>query len=649
MSTTPVIARSTSLMQSNLMLSRLRTTNANMFDLQRQISTGLKQAKPSDDPSNASAILNLSEQLAARDQYESNLQHALSVLNSADQALGETTNILIDAQTLASSMIHASTEERQAEALVVDAHIQGLLDMANRQLDGVSLFGGNAGASDGGVVFEDFLGGIRYTGSGSNLKADTGLSESHAFTSNGIEAFGALSTRVKSDVDLNPDTTAATYINDIEGVFRVGVAKGEVNITVDGTLVTLDLSDVNTLGDVETRINQVIDSVNPAAGAIAIGPSTFELTNTAGHTIVIEDIGNGRVAADLGIDLQAVQPGGVTRFGGDLHPKLTLTTPLSALNVPVDLSSGLVITQGEQTKTADFSSATNIQDLVNEIERLDLGLRLQINEDNNGLDLVSEISGLELSVGENGGTTAEDLGIRTYGRSTALADFRHGLGIEPVSGEDDFEITLRNGVSFAVDASGVGSVDELITAIETAATTAGVAVGTDFTVDLASVGNGMVFEDNTGGIGGFTITRVGKSVVADQLGILKEDGAATTFTSSDEATVRVENVFTHLTDLRDSLLGDDTLGITIATTKLEDDNRDVIQARATLGVRAQRVESQQERSQDLKVMEQSILSDLQDADLTEVITRFTQLQTQLQASLQVGAQNLQLSLLNFLR
>jgi len=48
-------------------------------------------------------------------------------------------------------------------------------------------------------------------------------------------------------------------------------------------------------------------------------------------------------------------------------------------------------------------------------------------------------------------------------------------------------------------------------------------------------------------------------------------------------------------------------------------------------------------------MEKTTLSDLQDADLTEVITRFTQLQTQLQASLRVGAQNLQLSLLDFLR
>lgn len=44
-----------------------------------------------------------------------------------------------------------------------------------------------------------------------------------------------------------------------------------------------------------------------------------------------------------------------------------------------------------------------------------------------------------------------------------------------------------------------------------------------------------------------------------------------------------------------------------------------------------------------------MFSNLQDADLTEIITRFTQLMQQLEGSLSVGAQNLRLSLLDFLR
>lgn len=649
MATTPAITRTTALMHSNLMLSRLRTTNSGLFDMQRQISTGKKQSTPSDDPSNVSGILYLRETLGAREQYDENLRHSLAVLNNVDQALGESTNILIEAQTIASSLINASTEEREAEALVIDAQIKGLLDLANRQLDGVSLFGGNRGAVLGGRVFEEFLGGIRYVGSGTNLNADSGTIENHAFTSNGVEAFGALSSRVKTEVDLNPNATAATLIKNVTGAQYLGVRKGEVTVTVDTIPVVVDLSTADTLGDVVTRINEAINGIDPTAGALAINGAGFELTNNAGHTIAIAEVGSGQTAADLGIDLNANAGAGSTLAGGDLGRKLTLTTELADLATAVDFLSGLTITQGDQTRTADFSTATTVQDLVSEIDRLGLGLRLQVNAAGNGLDLISEVSGLRLSVGENGGTTAEDLGIRTYGLATELSAFRDGLGIEPVEGEDDFQLTLNDGTNFAIDASGLGTVDELITAIETAATGAGLTLGVDFSVSLATSGNGLVFQDNTVGATGFTITRVGQSSVADQLGILKTDGTATTFQSTDKATVRVENVFTHLTDLRNSLLNDDTLGITLAATSLDADNRSVIQARATVGVRAQRVEQQQQRSQDLKLMEETLLSDLQDADLTEVITRFQQLQTQLQASLQVGAQNLQLSLLDFLR
>ncbi len=643
------ISRTTSQMISNRMLSTLRQTNASLFDVQRQISTGQKQSIPSDDPSNASAILFLRQGLTAREQHEENLVHSAGVLNNADQALGETTNILIEAQAIASSLINASEEERQAEALVIDAQIKGLLDLANRQLDGVSLFGGNAGAADGGQVFEEFLGGIRYTGSDENLLADTGLVENHSFTSNGVEAFGALSSRVKTQVDLDPDSSITAKLNDLDGVFNQGIRRGPVNLTVDGTQVTVDLSDADTLGDVRSRINGAINAIDPTAGAIALGTTAFELTNTAGHTIVIADIGNAQTASDLGINLPALAPGGGTVFGGDINRRLTLTTVLTDLGPTVDFLGGLSITQGEQTRVADFSAAGTIQDLVNEIDRLELGLRLQINDEANGLDLISEVNGLRLSIGENGGTTAADLGIRTYGLPTALADFRDGLGIEPITGQDDFQLTLKNGVNFAVDASGLGTVDELITAIETAATGAGLTLGVNFSVGLATTGNGLVFQDTTGGAGTFTITRVGQSLVADQLGILKEDGAAATFQSADNATVRVENAFTHLVDLRNALLNNDTLGITLAGSSLEADTRTVTQARASVGVRAQRVERQQERSQDLGLLEQTMLSDLQDADLTEVITRFQQLQTQLQISLQMGAQNLQLSLLDFLR
>ena len=283
------------------------------------------------------------------------------------------------------------------------------------------------------------------------------------------------------------------------------------------------------------------------------------------------------------------------------------------------------------------------------IEDLNLGLRLEINSDATGLNLISEVSGIQLSIGENGGSTAQDLGLRTFGSDTRLADFRSGLGVETIEGEDDIAITLHDGSTFNVNLDDVTDVAGVITAIEDAATAAGIAVGTDFTVGLASTGNGFVFEDNTVGAESFTIANTGESVTATHLGIAQSVGAATTITGSDNATVEVDSVFTHLIQLRDALRNDDELGITLAGSAIEADLQSVSQARAVVGVQAQRVEQEQTRSADQGLTEKTMLAELKEADLTEVLTRFTQLQQQWQAGLQTGAQNLQLSLLDFLR
>lgn len=643
-----IYSRTSSLMMSTQLQARLRDTQLQLLRAQTQMTTGKSVVRPSDDPAKASAILFLREQLAARTQYSRNLDHALSLLNNADAALGEANDILIDARSIASSQVGVGSDAdtRRTEANIIDAQIKAMIDIANRQIDGIALFGGNQGTADGQNVFEEFLGGIRYRGSRTNLAGEVGASRSQPFTSNGADAFGALSSRIQSLIDLDPQAAATTRLVDVDGAQLQGVRLGTITIDVDGTEVQLDLTGSDTLGDVVTRVNDAIDSVDAAAGALSISGEGFALTANAGHTITITDPGSGQTAADLGIDLDVTA---TTTAGSALNIKLTELTALTDLGTAVDFAAGLTITQGETTKTADFSSAETIQDLMNVVDELGLGLRLQINEDADGLDLVSEVSGLRLSVGENGGTTAADLGLGTYLASTLLSDFRDGRGVQAISGDDDFAITLHDGTTFNVNIDGVTTVGELMTAIEDAATTAGVAVGIDFTVSLATVGNGLTLNDNTAGASDFKVENLGTSLAATNLGLARNAGADATIQGDDDTKIYVDSLFTHLIDLRNSLQNDSTSGITLAGSRLETDLQTVTQARAEVGVQSQRVEQQKNRSSEQELSEKTMLSELRDADLTEVITRFGQLQMQLQASLQVGAQNLQLSLLDFLR
>ena len=646
----PILGRTSMLMAGDQLRQQLRATQRELFDAQRQISTGKRVDKPSDAPDEISAIQFLNQRLAERDQHHSNLNHAESMLNNVDSALQEANTMLRDARSLAQSQIGVGSdaETRETTALTIDAKIQGMMDLANRQFNNMSLFGGRGGAAPEGKVFESHLGGVIYRGSRENLKTDAGLSDNPEMTAAGSEAFGALSARIVSEVDLNPQASSDTQIENVKGAQNEGVRLGSVNVTVDGTTQQVDLSGADKLGDVVTRINNTVNDIDNTAGSLAVSGNGFALTANAGHTIQIADIGSGETAGDLGIDISAT--GGTTN-GADVQRTLDPLTQLSDLGATVDFASGLNITQGTETKNADFSSANTIQDLQNEIEQLDMGLRLEINEDGDALNLISSVSGIELSVGENGGTTAQDLGLRNFGADTQLSDFRHGLGVENIQGENDFTVQLHDGTSFDVNIDGDKTVGDVITTIENAAAGAGLTVGAgnDFDVELAGSGNGLVVTDNTAGGNDFKIANMGQSVAADHLGISQNAGGANTLTGTDKAKVKVDGVFTHLIELRDSLRNDNELGITLAGDSLEEDLEQVTRAEAQIGVEAQRVRQQRQLSEDQKITEQQMLSQVQDAQMTDVISRFTQLQTQLRASLQTGAQTMQLSLLNFLR
>lgn len=642
-------SRTSTQLSSQQALNRLQKTQRDIADAQEQISTGRAINRVSDDPAQVASVLLIERRLQEREQEARNLELATQTLNTADSALGEATNTLIEAKTIALSQIGVGSDAdtRAAEALVIDAQLSALVDIANTQFNGVSVFGGNNGAALDNQVFESFLGGVRYIGSGQNLQTDVGAFSSQDFTSQGRTAFGLFEAKVNNGRDLDPQGTGTTPLTAIAGGTNNGYIPGTLNVTVNATEVTVDLGEADSFDDVATILTDAITTIAPGSGAVTAGAAGFVVTGNGGNTVTISDPPGTRTAASLGLD-GVSSTGGVAQAGADLGVKITPLTALANLGAAIDFASGLTITQGEQVTTADFSGATNVQDLQNTISDLNLGLRLDIAEGGQGLEIVSTVAGLEFSVGENGGTTATDLGIHSYNGDTKLTDLRQGIGLLTAEGEDDLQINLHDGTSFAVNLDTATTVAEAIALIDAAAGAAGVAPG-DFSVGVPTAGTGLVATDNTAGGGDFIITNVGQSHAAEHLGILANAGASATITGTDTATRRIDNAFTDLIILRDSLKNNDESGITLASGQLEDDIDAVVSARAIVGVQAKRLEETRLRNEDQTVQEQSVLSNLKDADLTQVISRYQQLQLQLQASLQTSAQIQQLSLLDFLR
>ena len=638
------LARVSSTLVNSILLNNLNRSSTDLVELQEQLSTGKRVNRPSDDASVVSGISLMNRTLALYDQQLSNLSQAQIALGNTDQSLSDTTTLIQSASTIASSQvgIGSTAETRANQAQVIVSQINELLNIANRQINGIYLFGGDQSTV---APFSEFNGGIRYTGSTEDLQADLGYLSSLGINVNGDDALGALSGRINSSVDLDPQATSTTRLNDVNGARGRGVTLGSVTLNVDGAAVTVDLRGSDNLGDITLRLNDAINNLDPTAGSLNISGGGLALTANATHQISVSDIGTGIVAADLGIGITAdasLSGVPITTSGADLDPKLTALTTLASLGAAVDFTGGLKVTQGGTTSIIDFSSATTVQDLINAAANSGLGVRMTISADGKSLSLVNEVSGLDMSVGENaGGTTAADLGLRTLDTTTSLSDLNFGKGVETVTGTD-FRIHTHDGSDIDVDLANATTVQDVLAAINAAG-------GGSVTAALAADGNGIVLTDTTAGADAFTTSELNGSHTAEQLGLLANAGAGGTITGSDVGQVRVESVLTHLMMLRDGLTNDDARLITDAGSKLSTDGNSVTSARADVGVRERLASDLTSRLSEQKLNAQSLLSDMQDADYNEVVSKFVLAQQQMQGALLAGQKMLSLSLLDFLQ
>ncbi len=662
MNTIPTnLARVPNLLSSQILLSSLNGTSQRMLNTQIQLASGHLINRPSDSAIGASTVSVLDDILERRDQRLRNLSHAESVLNNSDAALSDASDILIDAKGIGLSQIGVGSDAqtRANQAQVIDSMLSELVRIGNRQYQDIYLFGGSRTAVE---PFSDLLAGIQYHGEGSGLVTDIGLPRSIPITTAGDAAFGALSSRVRGNRDLDPTMTTDTRLADLNGALGQGVTLGAINVDVGGTDIQVDLSTAHTIGDVAQLLQDAIQTID-AGATVGVDSGTGNRLSISGNaaTITISDLSvTTGPAASLGIATTFAIAGGT---GSDLDPKITMLTPVTELNgVTVPLGT-IRLQNAGQTRDLDLSSAETVQDIANLVKGLNLGVRVEIDPDGKRLNFINELSGSPsraMSVGEfGGGTTAIELGVRSFNTDTLLSDFNGGQGVQiktgsvdPITGlpdpaaDVDFTITVKDGRSFDVDLEDVTTVQDVLDQINAAAAGAGLTPA-EFTVDLASNGNGLMLTDNTVGTT-TSVTAKNGSYAAVDLGIQGTFTSAT-FTGEDRATVAVESVFSHLAALRDALLANDERGISLATSKMDGDIERVASARAGVGVRAQRVSDATSREEDLKLQDTGIKSQVQDLDYTEAAVRFTALQQQLQAAYTTAARTNSLSLLDFLR
>lgn len=684
------VSRVPNLLMSQLATGNLARTNLALAKLNEQLTTGKEINRASDDAIKAATIAALSESLERSEQIGRNLAHASGQLDELDQTLGEAQNLMLDAKSIASSQLNvsASPSERRSQARIIDSIISGIVQLGNRSSLSGALFGG---AKPGSDPVTPFLGGYRYSGQGSGLQTDLGL-RSPALITLGESPLAGRSDRHQGLVELDPGLSPTTRIEDLRGAMGEGVTLGIVGFRVSGGPEQLvDLSEADTIQDVIDTLQAAIRRYEADNTMTVLGPTGVGFDGGALRFDVVTgpatgtppelsffDPEAGGAAFDLGLadPVAPITFTSATDLGMELNPIATWETPVSSLRA-VDLTAPLGpirLNNNGRTAVVDLSNAQTLGDIRNAIQTAGLGVRVEIEGER--LVVVNEVSGGRdrgLSIEEIPGNelTATRLGLRTFDAGTELSQLNDGRGVsiltgrtDPITGlpdsslDVDFEIVLGNGLRVEVDlrpedTATVGSVIARINEeLATALTNAGLDPAL-VTAGLSDGGNGIAIQQPVGDpafSAGITVETRNNSPAAEQLGLVDGsfDPASGVLLGEDTGEVRVRSVLTTLIDLRDALDDDDTFGITIAGETLDALIDELAETRALVGAEAQRIDREATLVEDRRLLDETMRSQLQDLDYIEASSRFTQLQTQLQAGYQVTATINQRTLLDFL-
>lgn len=322
------------------------------------------------------------------------------------------------------------------------------------------------------------------------------------------------------------------------------------NVSYDADAKTLtiavDDSDETTLGTLVAAVNgtgQFTAVPDPSRGE-GYDPSTAVLALDAG---VIGNTGNSGGAANTIYvyvdvnDTTANQAVAALRANTDVMARFDAridtqdtTSPGLAGSGPVavtahgttaggsgiewDQTSGLQITNGGQTYVIDIQAAETVQDLLNILNNSGAQLLAEINDQHDGISVRTRLSGADLTIGENGGRTATDLGIRSFDLDTPVAECNHGWGVRTVDGTD-FVVRRNDGVELAIDVSSAETVADVLDLINNHPDN--LDPDTAVTARLRAYGNGIeLVDDNPSGTDTLQVRRENASAAAWDLGLV---------------------------------------------------------------------------------------------------------------------------------
>jgi flagellar hook-associated protein 3 len=640
--------RITNEMIANQAVFNLSRNIERFMKVQMQMSTARRINTASDDPIGTQHDLGYRRQLREIEQFKSNANQSMTWQTFYDSSFGDLKDFYTTAKEIAVTMANDTNDAvaRAAAANEIKSILEQVMQIANDTIDDRFIFSGYRTKTK---PFTISANGAMYEGDTGVIEAEIGRNT--RITSNliGSAAFLKQLRILGEDADLDVGVTDLTPLADLHLGTGIESSPGTFEIYDRNRDLTylIDISGATTVGEALTTINSQLG----AASNLTVG---------------ISDDGTGLVIEPVT---------GTTN-------SVTLQTPLTNLNEgrAVDQDPGTFrIRNADSSLVAevDISGASTVGEVVDAINNALSGAGIAnvtagLNANGTGL-AITDANGtpLGLVVEETGEiqTTAADLGILGSVGATM-----QGRDLEPLP---DFEIRDQGAQTTAADLGIAGSYSgkksgadlNPILRLTTPVSALKRNLGLDLGLLRLSQGERTVSVD-LGKATVQTVQDIINELNASGLDIEASINANGTgiqvVPTIDTETLIIENSDSSRTASVLGIAGSpDMIGtLILLETALRNDDRETVEAlngdidlairdllstQAMVGARAIRVQTSLARLEKTEVDVTSLLSGVEDADITKVVTDLAREENVYQAALAATAKIIQPSLLNFIQ
>jgi flagellar hook-associated protein 3 FlgL len=189
-------------------LAAIQQSQATLNTALQQVSTGKSVSVPSDNPAASADMVQNTIESGDVDQYTQNVSGVLTMVQTADSALGSVVSALTQAISLGTEGASGtnSAANQQALAQQVQGILSSVVSQANLSYEGAYLFGGTASSTVPYTASAASPSGYTYNGNdgvnsvavGDQLSVQVNLPGSQIFSNSSNSVLGSLSTLVSA-------------------------------------------------------------------------------------------------------------------------------------------------------------------------------------------------------------------------------------------------------------------------------------------------------------------------------------------------------------------------------------------------------------------------------------------------------------------